>query len=61
MRIVALIDEAAVIERIPRHLGLWDLGVRSVPEETRPRLIPRNPSSNPGSTTHSPTTIPNRS
>jgi len=28
MRIVALIDEAAVIERILRHLGLWEAGVR---------------------------------
>jgi hypothetical protein len=28
MRIVALIDEAPVIERILRHLGLWEAGVR---------------------------------
>lgn len=28
MRIVALIDERAVIERILRHLGLWGQGVR---------------------------------
>jgi len=28
MRIVALIDEAAVVERILRHLGLWEAGVR---------------------------------
>jgi hypothetical protein len=28
MRIVAVIDEAAVIERILRHLGLWEAGVR---------------------------------
>jgi hypothetical protein len=28
MRIVALIDEADVIERILRHLGLWEVGVR---------------------------------
>lgn len=28
MRIVALIDERAVIERILRHLGLWDEGGR---------------------------------
>jgi hypothetical protein len=29
LRIVALIDEAAVIERILRHLGLWEAdGVR---------------------------------
>jgi hypothetical protein len=28
MRIVALIDEEAVIERILRHLGLWEAGVR---------------------------------
>jgi len=28
MRIVSLIDEQAVIERILRHLGLWQQGVR---------------------------------
>ena len=28
MRIVALIDDEAVIERILRHLGLWEAGVR---------------------------------
>jgi hypothetical protein len=28
MRIVALIEEADVIERILRHLGLWEAGVR---------------------------------
>lgn len=28
MRIVALIDEQAVIERMLRHLGLWQQGVR---------------------------------
>jgi hypothetical protein len=28
MRIVALIDEREVIERILRHLGLWQQGVR---------------------------------
>ena len=28
MRIVALIDDQAVIERILRHLGLWQQGVR---------------------------------
>ena len=28
MRIVALIDQAEVIERILRHLGLWEAGVR---------------------------------
>ena len=31
MRIVALIDEQAVIERILRHLGLWHQGVRVDP------------------------------
>ena len=29
MRIVALIDEAPVIERIRRHLELWEAGVRA--------------------------------
>jgi hypothetical protein len=28
MRIVALIDEREVVERILRHLGLWEQGVR---------------------------------
>ena len=31
MRIVALIDDQAVIERILRHLGLWQQGVRVAP------------------------------
>jgi hypothetical protein len=31
MRIVALIDDQAVIERILRHLGLWEQGVRVFP------------------------------
>ena len=31
MRIVALIDDREVIERILRHLGLWDQGVRVTP------------------------------
>ncbi|MDA1277750.1 MAG: hypothetical protein O2960_27445 [Verrucomicrobia bacterium] len=28
MRIVALIDQTEVIERILRHIGLWEAGVR---------------------------------
>ena len=36
MRIVALIDEAAVIERILRHLGLWEAGVRVDPARDPP-------------------------
>jgi hypothetical protein len=31
MRIVALIDDREVIERILRHLGLWQQGVRVTP------------------------------
>ena len=31
MRLVALIDDRKVIERILRHLGLWDQGVRVSP------------------------------
>ncbi len=31
MRIVSLIDDRAVIERILRHLGLWQQGVRVTP------------------------------
>ena len=32
MRIVSLIDDHAVIERIPRHLGLWEIGGNVVHE-----------------------------
>ena len=37
MRIVALIDDREVIERILRHLGLWDQGVRVTPATGPPR------------------------
>ncbi len=37
MRIVALIDKRAVIERILRHLGLWEEGVRLNPARAPPR------------------------
>ena len=58
MRIVSLIDQEDVIERILRHLGLWQEGVRvhsgtDPPGETTPSIR--------GSTTPSPTTTPNRS
>ena len=36
MRIVALIDEREVIERILRHLGLWETGVRVSPARAPP-------------------------
>jgi hypothetical protein len=36
MRIVALIDERAVIERILRHLGLWEEGERLNPARAPP-------------------------
>jgi hypothetical protein len=36
MRIVALIDEHEVIERILRHLGLWEAGVRLNPSRAPP-------------------------
>jgi hypothetical protein len=64
MRIVTFIDEADVIERILRHLGLWEAGVRVDAARDPPSW-----SSNPGSTrlraTHrqairSPTTTTNR-
>ena len=35
-RIVALIDEREVIERILRHLGLWEAGVRVSPARAPP-------------------------
>ena len=45
MRIITLIDEAAVIERILRHLGLWEAGVRvdaarDPPEPAEPVIEP---------------------
>jgi hypothetical protein len=36
MRIVALIDEREVIERILRHLVLWETGVRVSPARAPP-------------------------
>jgi hypothetical protein len=39
MRIVSLIDERAVIERILRHLGLWDQGMRVSPTTGPPAEI----------------------
>ena len=36
MRIVSLIDDQAVIERILRHLGLWQQGVRVMPSRAPP-------------------------
>ena len=38
MRIVSLIDERAVIERILRHLGLWEQGVRVSPARAPPEI-----------------------
>ena len=45
MRIVALIDEAPVIERILRQLGLWEAGVlvdaaRDPPQHVKPIIEP---------------------
>ena len=37
MRIVALIDDREVIERILRHLGLWEQGVRVFPARAPPK------------------------
>jgi len=44
-RLIALLDEAAVIERILRHLGLWEAGVRvdaarDPPEPVEPVIEP---------------------
>ena len=38
MRIVSLIDDRAVIERILRHLGLWEQGVRVLPSRAPPEV-----------------------
>ena len=47
MRIVALIDDRDVIERILRHLGLWEQGVRVSPARAPPEIaewvIPPSP------------------
>ena len=37
--VVALIDDGAVIERIQRHFGLWEAGVRVDPARDPPELV----------------------
>jgi len=41
MRIVSLINERDVIERILRHLGLWEQGVRVLPARAPPEIVDR--------------------
>ena len=41
MRIIALINESDVVERILRHLRLWNKGVRVLPERAPPKLVER--------------------
>ncbi len=41
MRIVSLIDDRKVIERILRHLGLWEQGVRVAPARAPPEIVER--------------------
>jgi hypothetical protein len=41
MRIVSLIDDRDVIERILRHLGLWDQGVHVAPARAPPEIVER--------------------
>jgi len=41
MRIVSLIDDPEVIERILRHLGLWEQGVRILPARAPPEIVDR--------------------
>jgi hypothetical protein len=41
MRIVALIDEPDVIQRILGHLGLWSRGVRVSPARAPPEIVDR--------------------
>ena len=38
MRIVSLIDDGDVIERILRHMGLWQQGVRVSPAREPPEI-----------------------
>ena len=59
MRIVTSIDEREVIERILRHLGLWEQGVR-VTLARPPQPTPGNASSSPAAMTLPPTTKTNR-
>ena len=41
MRVVSLIDDPEVIERILRHLGLWQQGVRILPARACPEPCPK--------------------
>ncbi len=41
MRIVSLIDDPEVIERILRHLSLWEQGVRVLPARAPPEIVDR--------------------
>ena len=41
MRSVSLIDDRAVIERILRHQGLWEQGVRVLPARAPPEIVER--------------------
>ncbi len=41
MRIVSLIDDPEVIERILQHLGLWEQGVRVLPARAPPEIVDR--------------------
>jgi hypothetical protein len=41
MRIVSLIDDKAVIERILRHLGLWQQDVRVASARAPPEIVDR--------------------
>ena len=58
MRIVSLIDEEDVIERILRHLGLWQEGGACIPAPTRgrndPRSVARRPLQTPNRSWRSP-------
>ena len=41
MRIVSLIDDRKIIERILRYLGLWEQGVRFSPARAPPEIVDR--------------------
>ena len=41
MGIVSLIDDRVVIERILRHLGLWQQGVRVASARAPPEIVDR--------------------
>ena len=38
MRIISFIEDKQLIQKIPKHLGLWDLNVRPTPKAKEPSV-----------------------